>query len=338
MAALNDASALAAVSAAVSATASAARNRDMEATYYSKPRSSFDAASYMNYLRAPASSRLPPSPHGVGIHIHYQGQCPHHAGYDSSYFGDNFTSGHNTYSYSRDRRIQQWPHREGSPSSPCGCSQCYWRDFYYVGRVREVYDNHCEHHRLLFRDVCLLWEIPEKATLPEEDVESVSRIPTPHSVHSSGGLSTPASLPGDLSRENGSQHNVLVERANKGKEKEVIAGVDVDAGTPVSPSRSPITLPLESEGRNSVAAEQIDRGGEREVLTRIGVDANTLVESIGDDNKGKEVEMEASPTITSSKTIAKSQPKHNKTSMQQRIRQLWPTRSQEKSSEKALSV
>ncbi|KAF2969494.1 hypothetical protein GQX73_g4057 [Xylaria multiplex] len=331
MATLNDASALAAVSAAVSATASAARNRDMEATHYSKPRSSFDAASYMNYLRAPASSRLPTNPHGVGIHIHYQGQSLAILG---------------TVAFSNGPIARDLPIRPVGARGVIGgiFSQVTLRDtkpraenFYYVGRVREVYDNHCEHHRLLFRDVCLLWEIPEKVTLSEEGVEPESRIPTPHSVHSSGSLSTPASLPGDLSRESGSQRTVLAEKANKGKEKGMITGVDVDAGTPVSPSISSMNLSLKSERENSVAAEHINKGKEKEVLTRIDVDADTLVESMRDD-KSKEVEMEVSPTITSSKTIAKSQPKHNKTSMQQRIRQLWPTRSQEKSSEKALSV
>ncbi|TGJ84477.1 hypothetical protein E0Z10_g4263 [Xylaria hypoxylon] len=346
-AAMNNASALAAMCGAASATASAARDRRMPVEKYRSPRSNFNAASYMNYLRAPVPPRVPSS-RGVGIHIHYQGQCPHHtADGSSSYHGGSLSSDGDSLGLPQNHRISQYPHREGSAISHYGCLRCYWRDFltgdikkykttcqrlrdtyiwnlrelvrrqqgspikpraekdselerlywYYVGRVREVYDNHCEHHRLLFHDICLMWELPEKVTLPEEDVNPMSRVSTPHSVHSSRGLRTPIPPyrdPTPLLRENGSQRSVAAGRINKGKEKEVIAGEDLDVGTPA--------------------------------------------ESICDDNKGKGIEMETSPIITPSETIAKPQPKNSKISMQQRFRQLWSTKAQEKSSDKALLV
>ncbi|KAI1813388.1 hypothetical protein GGS20DRAFT_481154 [Poronia punctata] len=64
---------------------------------------------------------------------------------------------------------------------------------YYVSRVREAYENHCRHHRLLFHDTCLEWEMPEKGFLREEDVEP----PTRTSLHlSSASLRTLLLLPG----------------------------------------------------------------------------------------------------------------------------------------------
>ncbi|KAI0417606.1 hypothetical protein F5X98DRAFT_387122 [Xylaria grammica] len=318
---LHNASTLAAMCGAASATASAARDRRIADTYYRSPRSNFNAASYMNYLRAPVPSRVPSS-HGVGIHIHYQGQCPHHMTHGSSYAGGNLTLDGDSYGRPQDHRASPYAHHEGSSTSPCGCPRCYWRDFlttdiekykttcqqlretyvwnlrelYYVGRVREVYDNHCEHHRLLFRDVCLMWELPEKVTLREEEIDSTSRVPTPHSVYSSGELKTPVSssrVPTPLSRDSGSRRSVATAWVNKGKEKEIV-GADVDVGTPV--------------------------------------------ESICDDSEGKETVIETSPITTPNKTTAKPQLKNNKISMQRRLRQLWPTKTNEKSPDKALLV
>ncbi|KAI1821517.1 hypothetical protein F4861DRAFT_454848 [Xylaria intraflava] len=101
----------------------------------------------------------------------------------------------------------------------------YW---YYVGRVREIYDNHCQHHRLLFQDVCLTWVMPERITLREDDLEPPSRDPTPQSRHSSASFapsprdSTPLPRRGSAGR-----WSLDTGLASKGKEKEVIPRVDI---------------------------------------------------------------------------------------------------------------
>ncbi|GAW14362.1 hypothetical protein ANO14919_037640 [Xylariales sp. No.14919] len=141
-----------------------------------------------------------------------------------------------------------------------------------------------------------MWELPEKVTLREEEIDSTSRVPTPHSVYSSGELKTPVSssrVPTPLSRDSGSRRSVATAWVNKGKEKEIV-GADVDVGTPV--------------------------------------------ESICDDSEGKETVIETSPITTPNKTTAKPQLKNNKISMQRRLRQLWPTKTNEKSPDKALLV
>lgn len=130
MAMTHDVGTLAAVA---GATAGAATARRSQAPYYRSPRSTvstFDAASYMNHLRAPVPSRIPAS-HGagVGIHIHYQGQCPHDVAHGSSYPGDILNSHSEGYGYPQDHHNPLYPYYEGSPSSPCGCPRCYWRDF-----------------------------------------------------------------------------------------------------------------------------------------------------------------------------------------------------------------
>ncbi|KAI3331309.1 hypothetical protein F4824DRAFT_491556 [Ustulina deusta] len=296
MAMTHDVGTLAAVA---GATAGAATARRSQAPYYRSPRSTvstFDAASYMNHLRAPVPSRIPAS-HGagVGIHIHYQGQCPHDVAHGSSYPGDILNSHSEGYGYPQDHHNPLYPYYEGSPSSPCGCPRCYWRDFYYVGRVREVYDNHCEHHRLLFRDICLMWELPEKITLPEEeDAPHMSRALTPHSRHSSPS----------------------------------------PRRTPIPLSRGPTPLSRESGDRLGVAAVKVSKGKEKEVInTGLDGGADTPDGSIDEDNKGKKVEMKTPPTTTPSEIIAKPQPKPSKTSMQQRFRQFWSTRTREKALE-----
>ncbi|KAI1426819.1 hypothetical protein F5Y12DRAFT_712702 [Xylaria sp. FL1777] len=332
MAMMHDVSALTALSGAAAAVATSAETRRRQAAYYRNPRSNpnaFNAAGYMNHLRAPAPSRIPPNRGpgagpDAGIHIHYQGQCPHEVGHGLSYPSASRISHSEGYGCARDDRKLRRPSYADSPSSPCGCSRCYWRDFlksdiekykatcrrlretyiwnlhelYYVGRVREVYDNHCEHHRLLFRDVCLMWELPEKITLPEEDTAHSSRALTPHSRHSSSSVRTPIPLSRGatpLSRESGSRLSVATaEQANnKGKGKEVIhTGLDGDFDTP-------------------------------------------LAGSIDDDNREEEVEMKTPSIATPSESITKPQAKSSRTSIQRRFRQFWSTKAREKSSDKA---
>ncbi|KAI0457794.1 hypothetical protein F5B21DRAFT_501178 [Xylaria acuta] len=350
---INDAGTAAAMSGIAAATSSE-RHRRMLLAYYGRgdvdlrsnpTNASFHTTSYMNHLRGPPSPWRDPSSSsgrgGVGVHIHYQGHCLHGP---LSYPDDYFAASHSesdAYPYPLTHRASPDPYDAGYHSSPCGCSQCYWRDFvsslrsilcfvkfrtssssvdltsdiekykvacqqlretyiwnlrelYYVGRVREIYDNHCRHHRLLFHDVCLTWELPEKVTLREESIRK------PLSRHSSGSLKSP-----------------------------------------ISPSsRYPTPLPRrDSESRESVEARAVSKGKEKEVIPGLDVDVDALVGSAGNGNDGKgkgkgkanEVVI-ISPTTT---PVAKAQTKPYKLPMQQRLRQLWPTKVRGKSSDKA---
>lgn len=174
----------------------------------------------------------------------------------------------------------------------------YW---YYVGRVREIYDNHCRHHRLLFRDACLPWEMPGKAVLSEEDAAVTpvtSRAPTLHSNRSrSGGLGTPPpislpSSPAPVSR-GGSADPLTVNagRIDKGKGKEIIPGMEGAGSAPVG------------------NVDEEDEEDEEEAKAEI-----------------KDEEMTAPLVATASDIMPKPQLKHAKISMQQRFRQFWPTR------------
>ncbi|KAI1304570.1 hypothetical protein F5Y03DRAFT_406895 [Xylaria venustula] len=352
-----------AVLSGVAAGATGSNASRPDSFYNRRPRSNpnaVNAASYMNHLRAPAPSRMPGDRGGgVGIHIHYQGRCPHDAAHGPSYPGDGFASIIDGDSCPQDYRSSQYAPDQGSSSSPCGCPRCYWRDFlasdiekykvtrhklretylwnlhelvrrhhaapnkpqtekdseleklywYYVGRVREVYDNHCEHHRLLFRDVCLIWELPEKITLDEGEEDGAtthtSRALTPHSRHSSGSLRTTIPIsrdPTPLSRQSGSRPGVAAtEKVNKGKGKEAI---------------------------------NVGMGGDSSISATVSV----CDDKIGNDKNGKGVEMKIPRIAGPSEAVGKSQPKPNRTSVQQRFRQLWSTKIRDKSSDKTEQV
>ncbi|KAI0863680.1 hypothetical protein F4860DRAFT_511577 [Xylaria cubensis] len=312
----------------VAAAASAARHRRMLVAYFGRkdidlpsnpPIPSFRTTSYMNHLRGPPSPlRYPSFDHGgVGVHIHYQGHCPH--GPPSSYHNNNYfvpshNGGNDPYFYPPTHDSSPYSYDAEYPGSPCGCSQYYWRDFlttdiekyktacqqlretyiwnlrelYYVGRVREVYDNHCRHHRLLFHDVCLAWETPEKVTLREES------IGTTLSRHSSGSLRSPIS-PSSTPFLRGDSDSAETRVANKGKGKEVIRGPNVEIITPAS----------------SADDDKDERGKDKSNIKE---------------------ETEISPTTT---PVIEPQIKPNKFPMQRRLRQLWPTRVRGRSSDKA---
>lgn len=128
-----DAASIVALSSAVAGTAAA--NRRNHLAFYGNQRadaSGFNAASYMNHLRAPARSRMLPNHgpgSGVGIHIHYRDPCRHGVGYGSHYPGDIINSSSDSYSCSRAHQNPQYPSFAASQDSPCGCPRCYWRDF-----------------------------------------------------------------------------------------------------------------------------------------------------------------------------------------------------------------
>ncbi|KAJ8119776.1 hypothetical protein ONZ43_g3349 [Nemania bipapillata] len=119
--------------AAAAVTAGASRYRRAQAAFFTgqRPNShSIDTASYMNHLRAPAPSRMPTN-RGGGIHIHYQGRCPHDAVYSPSY-PDNYLAlraENGGYFSPRDARTSRYNYHSEYHNSPCGCSQCYWKDF-----------------------------------------------------------------------------------------------------------------------------------------------------------------------------------------------------------------
>ncbi|KAI0099940.1 hypothetical protein GGR51DRAFT_382713 [Nemania sp. FL0031] len=357
----SSAAAISGAIAATAATSASARHRRMQIGV-SRPNNinnTINPVSYMSHLRTPAPSRIP-SNRGVGIHIHYQGRHghPHSPSYGLSdpYGHIPSHSENEIYLSPQDPRTSRCDYYGGHPTSPCGCSQCYWRDFltndiekykttrkqlretyiwnlrelvrrhrasptksraekdaeleklywYYVGRVREIYDNHCQHHRLLFRDICLSWEMPEKVVMSEESLTPISRPWTPYSRHSSVSLRTPISSSSTSQmplsrRESGYRWGADAGWMNKGKgkEKEVIPGTDGEAGTPVG----------------SVDGDSKDKG------------------------KGKEKEeIRPSPATTSTETIIKSPPKPNKISMQQRFRQFWPPKVRGRSLDKTESA
>ncbi|KAK5624344.1 hypothetical protein RRF57_000060 [Xylaria bambusicola] len=122
--------------AALSAASGAAATRRNAAAWYNNQgvyTGGFNAASYMNHLRAPAHSRMPPihgSGHGgVGIHIHYQDPCSHGMSRGSHYPGDILTSRSDGNECPRAHHNPRPPYYTSSPSSPCGCPRCYWREF-----------------------------------------------------------------------------------------------------------------------------------------------------------------------------------------------------------------
>lgn len=178
----------------------------------------------------------------------------------------------------------------------------YW---YYVGRVREIYDNHCRHHRLLFRDACLAWEMPDKAILSEDAVTPApSRDPTLHSRRSrSGGLGTPISLPSTPAPAlSADPLAVDAGQVDKGKGKEVLPSAEREVRVPVK----------------SVDEEDME--------------AMDAMDAKAEDKD--EEEMTAPLMATASDTTPILQLKHAKVSMQQRLRQFWPNKVRPRSSDK----
>ncbi|RWA14655.1 hypothetical protein EKO27_g476 [Xylaria grammica] len=285
---LHNASTLAAMCGAASATASAARDRRIADTYYRSPRSNFNAASYMNYLRAPVPSRVPSS-HGVGIHIHYQGQCPHRMTH--AMVARKTIAPHHT-PITKDLPLR--PLTSDIEKYKTTCQQL--RET-YVWNLRELVRRHqASPAKRARRKTASSKGYTSTTSAGFERYTTTTASTTDSCFVTSGELKTPVSssrVPSPLSRDSGSRRSVATAWVNKGKEKEIV-GADVDVGTPV--------------------------------------------ESICDDSEGKETVMETSPITTPNKTTAKPQLKNNKISMQRRLRQLWPTKTNEKSPDKALLV
>ncbi|KAI2635406.1 hypothetical protein GGS21DRAFT_80736 [Xylaria nigripes] len=184
----------------------------------------------------------------------------------------------------------------------------YW---YYVGRLREVYENHCEHHLLLFQDRILLWLMPEMIILRDEDVASPSEIQTPLSRHSSDNVlpSSNNQSPPAI-RESESQCSLDTTRRSKGKEKEAI-----DA----------------SDANMQIASVKEAKGKEKELLN--SSDTNIRTSSVYEDKYYGKKESNTIPSPT--KSMRPSEPKPKKLTMQQRLRSLWTSRVKSRSSDKA---
>ncbi|KAI0404346.1 hypothetical protein F4802DRAFT_598308 [Xylaria palmicola] len=264
----------------VAAATSVARRRGVQGWHHDSPRSNpnpLDTAGYMNHLRAPPPSRIPASRGGAGL-----------------------TKDMEEYKTAR-RQLRE---------------TYIWnlRELYYVGRVREVYDNHCHHHRLLFQDVYLRWEMPARLTLREEGAISTSRAPTPHLRRSSGSLRTRQSSSSPVPtprprRESENEQSPESRQKGKGKEKEAIASGDAVVDTP------PRTADVDSNAR----PEYIKTSPTSTHNESADVNSNTRPEYI-DDTK-------TSPTGTHNESAPAFPQKPSKLSIHQRFRQLWPSKS-----------
>ncbi|KAI8954077.1 hypothetical protein F4801DRAFT_575793 [Xylaria longipes] len=153
----------------IAAATSAARHRKMLLAYYGRKdvdlrsnptNASFQTTSYMNHLREPPSPVRYPSSSGggggvgVGVHIHYQGHCPHGPlSYPHNYFGASHSE-NDTYLYPQTHHTSPYPYDAGYTSSPCGCSQCYWRDF--LTNDIEKYKTACQQLRETY-----IWNLRE---------------------------------------------------------------------------------------------------------------------------------------------------------------------------------
>jgi len=172
----------------------------------------------------------------------------------------------------------------------------YW---YYVARVREVYDNHCRHHRLLFYDATLVWETPEKVTIREEDVEpTTSRSRSRHS--------------------SGSSRALLLLSRNQTQPQ-----------TPLSRNENERCLEL--------AATQVDGGNAKG--KDVNRDENAVIPCSGRDNGGGErgranEEADILPLpLPNNHKKARSKP-NRRYSMKRLRHQLWPTKTREKTVDK----
>ncbi|KAK5624343.1 hypothetical protein RRF57_000059 [Xylaria bambusicola] len=158
-----------------------------------------------------------------------------------------------------------------------------------------------------------MWELPEKISLPEDEFDetgatSHTLTPQPHSRHES----------------------VSLRRRSTGSLR-----------TPPHPlSRGP-TPPFQNNGSQlSVAAEpRSSKGKEKEVInTGLDGDRDTSGSSTSDDTKGNEAETTTSPEPEAeaepSRPISKPRARPSKTSFHEKFRQLWSTRSRDKSSDK----
>jgi len=134
--------AVTAVAAAGAAAAAAGTTRsrytkNQSTNYQGTGPSHLNTASYMNNLRAPAHSLRPlglPARGAIGVHLHYQGRCPHagHSHSDDDVYLPHTRDERTSYSHMY-RSFPGSPHSttpaSAYPASPCGCAQCYWSDF-----------------------------------------------------------------------------------------------------------------------------------------------------------------------------------------------------------------
>ncbi|KAI0393827.1 hypothetical protein F5Y17DRAFT_430404 [Xylariaceae sp. FL0594] len=378
MAAYSNVAAIAAAGAAAAAAATTRSryNNGQNINYPGVGPRHLNSASYMNNLRAPAYTIRPPgSPArgGVGVHLHYQGRCPHAS--HSSHSDDDTHLDHNRRhgpSYFHvGQPFSEAPYAaaaptSGYPFSSCGCADCYWRDFltddvekynitrrllrdtylwnleelvrrhralptkqrdakdneldklywYYVARVREVYENHCRHHRLLFHDTHLAWETPEKAVIREEDVEPAA--PTTSRTQSRSRHSSGSSRPLLLMSRSGTQPPTPLS-LNENERCLDLAATQVDGGN--TKAKGVDRVPDENAPSS---ARPISIDGERALEDEgDNISSLPLLDNAHDDDKKA-----AGPA-------AASTPKANSRYSMTRLRnQLWPNKTREKAASK----
>ncbi|KAI0203783.1 hypothetical protein F4808DRAFT_415797 [Astrocystis sublimbata] len=128
----------AAVGSITAATSASRRRRELLQAYYGRGNNPGDPAhdtdnsnsftssrttSYMNHLRGPPSPVRHPAAVGGGdsVHIHYQSHHRH--------YGSHSESEAYPYLYSQTYSLSPANSEVGYHETPCGCSECYWRDF-----------------------------------------------------------------------------------------------------------------------------------------------------------------------------------------------------------------
>jgi hypothetical protein len=148
--------AVTAVAAAGAAAAAAGTTRSrytksQSTNYQGTGPSHLNTARYMNYLRAPAYSLRPPglpARGGIGVHLHYQGRCPHagHSHSDDDVHLPNTRGERTSYSHVY-QSFSELPHSTTPastyPASSCGCTRCYWSDFVSRSRLTSIANQYC---------------------------------------------------------------------------------------------------------------------------------------------------------------------------------------------------
>ncbi|KAI1369445.1 hypothetical protein F5Y08DRAFT_352144 [Xylaria arbuscula] len=334
---VRDAATVAALSSAVAGSAVTRRNRQAYYDNQGAKASGNYGSSYRNHmLRSPRSRMTPNHGPGPGVGIHIQCQDPYLQG--SRYPGEMITSSNYGYGYGHGsggswiaHNPQYFPSSMVSPGSLCGCPQCYWREFYYVGRVREVYDSHNEHHRLLFRKTCLPWETPKKIILSEEEggEEAEQQEAAQAGPSYSSRALTPQSRP----------RSGALRRCNS----------DSMLGMPPL-SRAPTPLLRNNESQISVAVGPTwEEKGKEVDRTGLGGDGDAPYESTSSHTTDEDAQRIGSPVpvpVPMSEPEPKLEPepsepnirpqlKSSKSSLHQRLRQLWSPKTRSNSSDKA---
>ncbi|GAP87256.2 hypothetical protein SAMD00023353_2701640 [Rosellinia necatrix] len=199
----------------------------------------------------------------------------------------------------------------------------YW---YYVGRVREAYDDHCRRHRRLFRGPCPPWVLPERAVLRDDDDGHDEER-----GHEGDG-------DGDEEKERHGEEDGDVMPAAASRALPPLSGAHEQpppspSSTAAAAAATTTTTPLSSGGGGGGSG----KGKEREVILSTDGESSVQATSLDGDKSDDEQtvgEGLRTPPPTPDEVAANPQPKPNKVSMQQRLRRLWPAKPTMKSPDK----